>query len=446
MSKLIINGKVWCNEDLQQVSILIDSLGRISDLLHPDQITGLEGCEIIDAAGAYVLPGGIDMHAHLQDGAETFYQGTCAAASGGITTVVDMPPFHVCTSYSSCLERKRLAEQESVVDFCLGGGIVVSWQDIERLDEVARFGAPYFKVYMPADPPVDTALLWACIQEAARTGLRLALHAEEAALLNSIVNWDDPMGFVRARPTVAETSAVAQALEMAHAAGAPLHICHVSAGHTADLIDIYRGWNTDVTAETTPHYLLLDESEFLHQGHKVKTTPPLRTRKDCQLLWQALVSGVIDVVTTDHYLGEQTQHGMYSKNKQEIEPGIAGLEVSLPLVYHAGVVSGYLSLKRFVQVTSASPARILGIAHRKGDIKPGLDADLIFLDTRESWKVSSKKPFSRIDTTPYQGWELSCRVQRTLVRGETVWDGNDLLAQRGYGQFLPSKSTCKGES
>jgi dihydroorotase (multifunctional complex type) len=428
---------VWVDGGLREAAILIDQAGKISELLSPAQAAGYAVDEVIDAAGSVVLPGGIDMHAHLQDGAETFFQGTCAAAAGGLTTVVDMPPFHACTGLSGCLRRQELARLECVIDYCLGGGIVVSLDDLDDLDEVASFGSPYFKVFMPADPPVDTALLWACVQAAAHTGLRLALHAEEAAAIAPIVDWKDPLGFPRSRPPVAEASAVALALEMARAAGAPIHICHVSLGRTAELIDAYRGWGTDLTAETTPHYLLLDEGEFLRKAVRVKTTPPLRSKEDCELLWQALAGGVIDALVSDHYLGELPQPGTSPGSLQEVEAGIAGLELSLPLLYHAGVGAGRLSLARFVQVTAANPAHILGISDRKGAIQPSLDADLVFLEARP-WVVAPLGPFSRIPTTPYQGRELSCRVGRTLLRGETVWDGASILAHPGYGQYIPS--------
>jgi allantoinase len=437
VSKLVTNGRVWVDGSLREVAILVDPAGKISGLLTPAQAAERTVDEVIDAAGACVLPGGIDMHAHLQDGAETFFQGTCAAASGGLTSVVDMPPFHACTDIWGCQRRKELAERECVIDYCLGGGIVLTLDDLDSLDEVASFGSPYFKVFMPADPPVDTVLLWACVQAAARTGLRLALHAEEAAIIKSIVDWESPSGFPRSRPPVAETSAVAQVLEMARAAGAPVHICHVSLGRTADLIDAYRGWGTDVTAETTPHYLLLEEGEYLHQAIRVKTTPPLRSRKDCELLWQALAGGVIDALVSDHYLGELPQPGTSTRSIQEVEGGIAGLELSLPLPYHAGVSAGRLSLERFVEVTATRPAQILGISNRKGAIQPGMDADLVFLEMH-TWKVAPLGSFSRIAVTPYLEWKLSCRVGRTLLRGKTVWDGASILARRGYGQFIPS--------
>ena len=436
MAILVSNGQVWLEGRLQQVSILIDEGGKLAGIYSPEKVIAEQISETLDASGQIVLPGGLDMHAHLQDGAEMFHPGTCAAAAGGITTVVDMPPFHTCATRAGCLERRRLAEGECVVDFMLGGGIVVAVEDLEEIEAVAQFGAPYFKVFMPANPPVDTALLWASVQAAAHTGLRMAIHAEETACLLPEVNWDDPLGFAHARPVVAEASATAQVLEMALAAGAPVHITHVSAGRTAELIESYQAWGADVTAETTPHFLLLDESAFAEQGARVMTTPPLRRESDREILWQAIQDDVITALVSDHYLDKLPQPNMTVKSMRATEPGIAGAELSLPLLYDVGVVSGRISLQRFVELISRGPADILGIAGRKGTIRAGADADLVFLDPHADWTVSDLGPFSRASTLPYQGWGLHGRVTRTVVRGRTIWDGDEILAGRGYGRFM----------
>jgi allantoinase len=325
-----------------------------------------------------------------------------------------------------------------VIDFGLGGGIVVSYDDLNELQAVAEFGAPYFKVFMPADPPVDTALLWASVQVAARTGLRLALHAEETACLDPSVAWDNPRGFAQARPLVAETSATAQVLEMALAAGAPVHICHVSAGRTADLIDSYRGWGAEVTAETTPHFLIFEESDFERLGSRLKTTPPLRQAADCDLLWQALRDGVLGAVVSDHYLGDLPVPGKAVKGMREREAGIAGLEVSLPLLYDAAVGQGRLSLQRFVEVTSQGPSRISGFDFCKGSIATGMDADLVIFDPQADW-TPAVVPFSRLSETPYEDRKMRGRVEYTIVRGATVWDGKEICAAQGTGKYIGAK-------
>ena len=437
--KKITNGRVWTSSGLRAVQIWIDDAGKIAALSQQDLPLPPE--ETIDAQGSLILPGGIDMHAHLQDGAETFYPGTCAAVIGGITTIVDMPPFHACATLAGCQARLRQAQAECVSDFCLGGGIVVSPEDLTEISQIAQAGAPYFKVFMPSEPPVDTALLWRCVRAAAHSGLRMAIHMEASACLEPVVDWQDPLGFAHSRPEVAETSATAQVLEMARAAGAPVHVCHVSCGRTAELVDAYRGWGADVTAETTPHFLIFDESEFLRQGARVKTTPPLRQPEDVESLWDAVAAGVIDAVVSDHYLGALP--GSIPKSLRDAEAGIAGLEVSLPLLYDAGVSQNRISLERFVQVTAECPARILGIAGRKGALAPGMDADMVFLDPQANWPVAAVGPASRVEGLPYAGRTLSCRVIRTLVRGGTAWDGKEICAARGSGHHQPSNPRVK---
>jgi len=439
MMTLIKNGKVWRDGGLHEVNLLINDEGKIEALISKKNETSLVAENTIDARNCLVLPGGIDAHAHIQDGAETFFPGSCAAAAGGITTVVDMPPFHTCSTPSGLRNRMKLASQECVTDFCTHGGIVVENDDLSQLAEVAAEGAAGFKVFMPADPPVTPDVLWGAVQIAAKTGLRLVIHAEESACLESDVNWSDPMGFANARPPIAETAATAFVLEMAHAAGAPVHICHVSSGRTAELIDRYRSEGTDVTAETTPHFLIFNKEDFHKQGARLKTTPPIRDVKDTEVLWQALSDGVIDMVVSDHFLGELPRAGQDASFEAK-GPGIAGLEVSLPLLYHHGVHEGRLSLSRFVEVTAEQPAQVFGFAWCKGKITPGMDADLVVFDPSQETTVAVCGEFSRASTLPYESWRLAGKVKHTLVRGVEVWNGKSIVVEKGMGNFVARKS------
>jgi allantoinase len=390
---------------------------------------------VIDAGGCLILPGGIDAHAHIEDGAETFYEGSCAAAVGGITTVVDMPPFHVCSTPEGFRARAEKAESRCVTDFCIHGGIVVETKDLAELAGVAKAGAAGFKVFMPAEPPVSQETLWGAVQTAAKTGLRLVLHAEETACLTDEVDWADPLGFADARPPVAETAAAAFMLEMARAAGAPIHICHVSAARTADLIDQYRGWGVDVTAETTPHFLAFSKEDFKQYGGRLKTTPPLREAEDVERLWEALRDGVIDIVISDHYLGELPDPNRMV-TFEEKEPGIAGLEVSLPLLYHLAINGDRLSMARFMEVTTETPAKIYGFDRRKGKLEKGMDADFVLFDPEAEWTVGPYGPNSRVSLLPYEGWQLKGKIVSTWVRGFEVWNGDSILAEPGTGNFI----------
>lgn len=435
----IDHGQVWTNGSLEPLSVLIEGQ-RVVGLIAPDHAARAAADEIIDASGLWVLPGGIDLHVHISDGAERFGPGSRCAAAGGITAVMDMAPFHGCVTPGQFQAKVEQAEAECVIDFGLVAGIVVSLEDLAALGDLARLGAAYFKVFMPANPPVRAKVLWAGVQAAAHTGLRLGLHAEETGCFHSPVDWSKPLGFARSRPAVAETSATAQVLEMARAAGAPVHICHVSAGRTAELIANGKAQGIDVTGEVPAHFLLLDESEFARQGPRVKTTPPLRTRADAEMLWGALADGTLDALACDHFIGSPNRAPPDPKYIRDASAGIGGLELSLPLLFSAGVSEGRISLQRFVEATAERPAAIAGIAPRKGRVAVGADADLVFIDPQAEWTVASQGDFSRAEMTPFAGWKLRGRVRRTMVRGRTVWDGERICVEDGWGRHVASQN------
>ncbi len=435
MKTFVKNGQVWTENAFREADLLIAE-GRIAAIQNPCTVPqGFEG-EIIDADGLLVLPGAIDIHAHIQDGAETFYQGSCSAAKGGVTTVVDMPPFSTVIDQKSWQARKDLGERECVTDFGLTGGIVTKMSDLDHLDELAAAGVAQFKLFMLMKPP--TELVWAAVQKAAQTGLRLTVHMEEPVCLGE-VDWDDPMGFVKANPPAAENVAAAQVLEMARAAGAPVHVCHVSSGRTVELIQMHKAWGTDVTAETAPQYLLLNEEDYLEQGDRVIATPVLRKPEDSEMLWRGLQAGIIDCMITDHFLGALPDPGKPRPALKDAEPGIASLEVFYPLMLNAVLDAERLSMDRLVEVMSSRPAALMGIDDRKGRIAVGMDADLVFFDINSSWKIADLGGNSRISTLPYEGWRVNAFNRRTMVRGQTVWDGEKVLNQKGYGKYCGSQ-------
>jgi len=382
-----------------------------------------------------VFPGGVDIHAHIQDGAETFYPGSCAAIMGGITTVIDMPPFKSVTNAAQLEQRKTLGERECVSDFGFTGGIVIDEEDLKSLHEIQAGGVNQFKIFMLSKPPVE--LLWSAVKKSAELGMRLVVHMEEPALLDE-VNWDDPLGFPKANPPTSENVAVAQLLEMAKAAGAAIHVCHVSSARSAELIAAHKSWGTDVSAETTPHYLILNEELFLEQPDRSVVTPALRKHEDNAILWQALEEGIIDAVISDHFLGALPEAQKGRPSPEDAEPGIAGLELSFPLIYDQGVRTGKLSLKRFVETISTTPALLSGIGHRKGQIAKDMDADLVLYDPSKAWTVSALGQESRITTLPYEGWVLKSSITKTFLRGNLVWDGHKILSNKGIGRYIPA--------
>ncbi len=435
----IDNGLVWTANSLRPLSVVIQD-GRIHALPEANLASQFPVDQVISAPGYWVLPGGIDLHTHISDGAETFLPGSSCAAAGGITTVLDMAPFHACVTEKQLIEKAALAQSECVVDFGLVAGIVIDESDLAHLAELASAGAAYFKVFQPSEPPVSVETLWKAVQAAARTGLRLGLHAEESACLLPVGDSSDPLSFAHSRPAIAETSTVAQLVEMARAAGAPVHVCHVSCGRTADLVAWGKAQGVDITCEVPAQYLVLDENAFSIYGSRVKTTPPLRPCADTEQLWQALSDGVIDAIACDHYTESLTPLPLEPQYIPSSAAGIAGLEVSLPLMMDA-VLNGKLSLKRFVEATAITPARLAGIS-AKGRIAVGMDADFAIWDPQISWQVSPHGDFSRLATTPFNGWMLKGRLCQTWLRGGLVWNGDQICVPAGYGRWKNSK---KGE-
>jgi dihydroorotase len=430
---IINNGKVWLDGALHETNIYIED-GKIIDF-HPAGKNIRDSSPIINASNCYIFPGGVDIHAHIQDGAETFFYGSSSAVKGGITTVLDMPPFKTVTNRKQCEHRIQWGEGECVSDFGLTGGIIIDIEDLECLDEICGCGVRQFKVFMLSNPSME--VLWKSVQLAAKSGLRLVVHMEEPALLKE-VDWNDPLGFPKANPPEAENTAVAHMLEMARSAGAPIHVCHVSSARTVELIDQYKGWGTDVTAETAPHYLILNEKAFFTQPDRVVVTPALRKERDNVVLWQALEDGVIDAIISDHFLGALPDPTRESPSAKDGEPGIAGLETTIPLLFDQGVTTGKISLKRFIETLSTTPAKLAGIGDRKGKIEKGMDADLVIFNPEKIWEVHDLGEGSRISTLPYEGWLIKGKVEKTLVRGKVVWDGKKIVCEPGWGKYVPA--------
>jgi len=402
---------------------------------------GLQGevAETVDASGLHVFPGTVDAHVHCNEPGRTDWEGfahaTSALAAGGATMFVDMPlnaspPTVDAASFDLKL---AAAEASAVVDFALWGGLVPG--DVDRLDELAERGVVGFKAFMcptGVDDFVmaDDETLRAGMERAAQLGLPVAVHAEDPELTARLAAEAVAEGrislrdYLRSRPVVAELRAIQRALELAEATGCSLHVVHVSSAAGARLVADARARGVDVSCETCPHYLALDEEEVVAIGMAAKCSPPIRDREEVEALWRALLHGDVDLVASDH-----------SPSPPELKEGddafaawggIAGAQTLLRVLLTEGPARG-LSLPDVARLAAGTPARRFRLAG-KGSLEPGADADLALVDLGVEEGLTGGELLSRHRVSPFLGRRLRGRVMRTIVRGSTVCLEGDMVA------------------
>ena len=416
-----------------------------------------DGCTL-DAQGLLVLPGGIDPHVHFDDPGytqrEDFYHGSCAAASGGITTVIDMP----CTSIPPATNRRNLLAKldairhKAVVDYGLYGGISAqSWEQGESRDMQELAGDVLgFKVYfisgMESFARLNHYQFRQVLAAAVEIGLPVLLHAEDddyvsAATPAAMAEGDRPGDYYRSRPETAEVLAVLAATELARETGAELHIVHVATARAAEVIaHQHHVGKAQVTCETAPHYLAFTLDDFERLGAPLKVAPSVKPAENRDRLWALLADGRIDFCASDHApcpVEEKSTGSIWTDYG-----GIPGSGTMLPYLFSEGYLSGRLSLGRLLEVVAEKAAQRYGLSDRKGAIAVGKDADLILIDPQQSWAVRGAESYSKGQITPFEGMTLQGRVVKTLLRGKVIYDAEKgILAPPGYGQMLRRKMT-----
>jgi dihydropyrimidinase len=410
---------------------------------------------VIDAAGKYVLPGGIDAHTHMEMpfggtfSVDTFETGTRAAAWGGTTTIIDFAVQAKGTSLQATLDKwHEKADGNCAVDY--GFHMIVSdvnETSLKEMDACIAAGVNSFKMFM-AYPGVfyatDGEILLA-MQQAARSGGLVMMHAENGIAIDQLVaqalaaGKTEPVQHGLTRPPELEGEATSRAITLAQVAHCPLYIVHLSARHALEAVAAARDTGQNVFAETCPQYLYLSLDDLAKpgfEGAKYVASPPLRTADHQASLWQGLRTNDLSVVSTDHCpfcFSEQKELGRGDFSK--IPNGIPGVEHRMDLL-HQGVVAGQLSLPRWVEVTSTTPARMFGLYPRKGVIQPGADADIVVYDPAARQTLSVNSHHMNVDYSAYEGMEITGRVDTTLSRGRIVIAGGEYHGQPGHGQFL----------
>lgn len=409
---------------------------------------------VVDARGRWVMPGFVDAHFHCRapdhPEREDFHSGTSAAAAGGVTSVLEMPVADVGTSTVERLQsRKRLADQDAVVDVGLFAGCGRLSRD--EIHGLAADGAVGFKIFTHSPLAARLAAfdgLWLtenshileALSLASETGLPVAIHAEDEDLLGYYADGprDDrePAEIYRdSRPPVVEAMAIARACILAEAAGARIHIVHVTSKWAVDLIRAWRRRGASVTAETCPHYMFYTEADMVRVGKAAKVAPPLRSAADAQALIEAVADGTLQVICSDHapFMPEDREDVDYLAAPS----GVPGVEVLAQLALSAGL-TGRMPLSSVLRALTEAPASIYGIYPQKGALEVGADADFVIYDPSYEGKVATKHWHSRARRSAglFEGTPVRGRIEETYVRGTQVYSHGEITAQRGFGEVL----------
>ena len=387
--------------------------------------------EVVDANGQILLPGFVDMHTHLREpgreDTETIETGSAAAALGGYTAVFAMANTQpVADSVVITDHVWRRGQEVGLVDVHPVGAITVGLGG-KQLAEMATMAAGVGKVRMFSDDGKcvdDPLIMRRALEYSSSLGVLIAQHAEEPRLTVGAVAHE---GATAARlglagwPRAAEESIVARDALLARDAGARVHICHASTAGTVELLKWAHGQGISITAEVTPHHLLLDDSRLETYDAINKVNPPLREASDVDALRRGLADGTVDCVATDHAPhAEQDKCCEFSQAK----PGMLGLETALAIVAQTMVEPGLLDWRGVARVMSERPAQIVGLPDQGRPIEIGETANLALVDANAPWTVTGKGLASISDNTPFESMTFSAKVTTTLLRGRiTARDG-----------------------
>ncbi len=410
---------------------------------------------VIDAKGKYVLPGGIDVHTHMDmpfggtTSADDFESGTIAAAFGGTTTIVDFAiQYRGETLHHAYETWMKKAEGKAAIDY--GFHMIITEltdQVEEEMDAMVRQGVSSFKLFMayPGVFMLDDASIFRAMLRTGQNGGTICMHAENGGVIDVLVKRalaegkTAPKYHALTRPARAEGEATHRAIALAEMADVPVYIVHLSSAEALEQVVEARDRGLPAFAETCPQYLFLSEDNYDEPdfgGSKYVMSPPLRTKETQDRLWRGLAFNDLQAIATDHCPFCMKDKRLGDGDFSKIPNGAPGVETRMSLVYDGGVRTGRISLNRFVELTSTSPAKIFGMFPKKGTIAPGSDADIVIFDPEKTTTLSAKTHHMRVDYNPYEGRQVTGVTDTVLSRGKVIIDAGKFTGKAGAGSFL----------
>jgi allantoinase len=442
---LLTGAQVVLEREVVPLTIAVQG-GKIAALLLEDDRPPAK--LVLDYSGKMILPGALDTHSHVSYCGD-FLHGTQTAASGGVTTILEMPLslwLPAATTEETFEERIKLVEKEAYTDVALWGGAQPDMIDgIQMLEQKGACAYKVFTNYVGEEYKYFDDYHLLCLMEAMeKLGGVIGIHAENDSICAGLVEKFRAEGrgvefHPKSRPPISEYEAVSRVCLFALETGCRIHLCHISVPESIDIIDAARARGAKITLETCPQYLSLSQEEVAATGNYGKFNPPARDAASQAGVWSAILRGRVDCIGSDHSAYSEAQKE--GKDFWSAPGGCPGMDLMFPVLISEGIHKRGLSWPALARMMSTNPASIFGLSHCKGAISVGLDADFAVIDPHHVWTYHAKETFYHTKSPhyPFEGHQFQGAVHATFVRGKLVYQEGEIRGEQGWGKFISAK-------